>query len=397
MNGRGETLIRSQDHSRLSPADETDWAVARVDVLKGVAVDVFVHELTTGRVVFGVDSLAEVPAEVERLESSRVLLISGGQGKRFGDAVADSLGSVVAGRIDKVLQHVPVDAADAATWQADALSADALVAVGGGSAIGLAKAVARNRAIPILAVPTTYAGSEVSPIWGLTENGRKVTGRDPQVLPRTVVYDPRTTMSMPARLTATSGMNALAHAVEALYAPQVSPIVQLLSQEAIRTMATALPGAVTDPNNEDHRSAALYGAFLCGTSLGNALMGIHHKICHVLGGAYNLSHGDTHAAILPYAVAFNRDAAGQAMSQIASALGSTDAAVGLWRLCAEIGAPTSLADVGFNPDDIDDVARIVAEGQFPNPRPVTTGGVRDLLTAACDGRPPSPLLSSVVR
>jgi maleylacetate reductase len=351
-------------------------------------VDPFIHELLTGRIVFGAGALDEVPAEVQLLGSSRVLLINGRHEKQIARTVADGLGPALAGRIEEVVQHVPTDAADAATQRADAISADGLVAVGGGSAIGLAKAVARNRDIPILAVPTTYAGSEVSPIWGLTENGRKVTGRDPRVLPRTVVYDPRTTLSMPPHLTATSGLNALAHAVEALYAPRVSPIVRLIAQEAMRAMASALPGAVADPRNEAHRGVALYGAFLCGTALGNAPMGIHHKICHVLGGAYNLSHGDTHAVVLPYAVAFNRDAAPHALSQIASALGAAHAELGLWQLGAEIGAPTSLVDIGFDPADIDDVARTVAQGEFPNPRPVTVDGVRSLLAAACAGHPP---------
>jgi maleylacetate reductase len=353
-----------------------------------VGVDFFIHELRMGRIVFGAGCLAEVPAEVQRLGSLRVLLISGGSATAFGNIVAQGLGATLAGRISEVAPHVPVETAQAATQLADALCADLLVAVGGGSAIGLAKAVARNRHIPILAVPTTYAGSEVSPIWGLTNGGRKLTGRDPQVLPTTVVYDPSTTVSMPPQLTATSGMNALAHAVEALYAPHLSPILRLISQEAVGAMARALPAAVSDPSNQLHRSNALYGAFLCGTALGNALMGIHHKICHVLGGAYNLSHADTHAAMLPYAVAFNREATPHAMSQIASALGTSDPAIGLWELGQAVGVPNNLLDVGFDPAAIDDVAQSVAEAVFPNPRPVTTQGVRALLSAACDGRPP---------
>lgn len=193
---------------------------------------------------------------------------------------------------------------------------------------------------------------------------------------------------MPPRLTATRGLNALAHAVEALYAPQVSPIVGLVAQEAIRAMASALPGAVSDPGNQAHRSAALYGAFLCGASLGNAPMGIHHKICHVLGGTYNLPHGDVHAAVLPYAMAFNRDAAPHAMSQIAAALGATDAAAGPLQLNSAVGAPKNLVDLGFDTANIDEVADIVAQTRFPNPRPVTVQGVRALLDAASAGQLP---------
>jgi maleylacetate reductase len=360
-------------------------------------VDSFVHELACGRVVFGMGAVSQVAGEVARLGCSRVVLIGGGHQQGVIDRLAEDLGSVVVDRIGPVVQHVPIENVEAALRRVDDAAADALVAVGGGSAIGLAKAVARDRDIPIVAVPTTYAGSEVSPIWGLTEDGRKVTGRDPRVLPRTVIYDPRTTLSMPAHLSAISGMNALAHAVEALYAPQVSPIVALIAEEAVRAMASALPGVVGEPDNEAGRGVAFYGAFLCGLSLGNAPMGIHHKICHVLGGAYNLSHGDTHAAVLPYAVAFNRDAAPQAMAQIASALGTTDAAVGLWQLGVRIGAPASLLDVGFDPADIDEVAHIVAGAQFANPRPVTESGVRDLLAAACTRQPPSDPITTKLR
>jgi len=348
----------------------------------------FVHEVITGRVVFGVASLDRVAAEAERLDAKRVLMIGGGHEKVYTDRIAGDLGDNLAGRIYQVVQHVPSDTADEAISRADAVDADLLLAVGGGSSIGLAKAVALRRGLPILAVPTTYAGSEMTNVWGLTENGVKTTGRDARVLPRVVVYDPATTLSMPAHLTATSGMNALAHAVEALYAPAVSPLILIAAGETVRVLARALPVLSTAPQDLDARSDALYGAFLAGLSLGNAAMGVHHKICHVLGGTYNLPHGDVHAALLPYSAAYNRTAAPVAMRRIATSLDVDDAPRGLWQLGQMIGAPTSLTQVGFDRAEIGDVARVVASAIFPNPEVVTESGVRDLLEAATAGAPP---------
>jgi maleylacetate reductase len=348
----------------------------------------FVHELLSGRVVFGVGSIDRVAAEAARLEAKRVLLIGGGHEQTYAEHIAADLGATLAGRIERVVQHVPSEAADDAVCRADTVDADLLLTIGGGSAVGLAKAVALRCKLPILAVPTTYAGSEMTTIWGLTENGAKTTGRDARVLPRVVVYDPMTTLSMPAHLTATSGMNALAHAVEALYAPEVSPLVALAATETVRVLARALPLLVSSPQDVDARSEALYGAFLAGMSLGNAAMGIHHKICHVLGGAYNLPHGYVHAALLPYAVAYNRAAAPSAMRRIAASLDVDDAARGLLALGRAIGAPTDLAQVGFDRADIGDVARIVAEAVFPNPAAVTEASVRGLLEAATSGELP---------
>ena len=350
----------------------------------------FIHELATGRVIFGVGEVSRVADEVRRLDARRVLLIGGGYEKAYADRIADDLGDLLAGRIEEIVQHVPVEIAAKARRTADQLDADLLLCVGGGSATGLAKAVARERSMPILAVPTTYAGSEMSNIWGLTEGQRKTTGRDPRVLPSVVVYDPELTVTMPAGLTATSGMNSLAHAVEALYAQGASPIVALIAEESVRALARALPSCVQRPDDLAGRSDALYGAFLSGVALGNATMGVHHKVCHVLGGAYNLPHGGIHSAVLPYAVAYNRHAASEAMRRIAAALGADDAAVGLWDLARRIDAPTDLVSVGFDPSAVDEVAAIIAAAPPANPRPITEDGIRELITAACAGEPPSP-------
>ena len=247
----------------------------------------FVHEALPGRVVFGVGSVEHLGEEVDRLGARRVLAIAG---KRAIDGLVERLGGRWAASFTDVQQHVPVEAAARAVAAAAAAEADCLVAMGGGSATGMAKAVALDHDAPIVAVPTTYAGSEVTPIYGLTGPEGKRTGRDPRALPRTVLYDPALTTGLPAGVTGPSGMNALAHAVEALYAPGANPVTALLAEEGARALHRGLPGAVADPGDLAARSDALLGAWLAGTALAAAGIGIHHQLCHLLGGAYRLPH-----------------------------------------------------------------------------------------------------------
>ena len=270
---------------------------------------------------------------------------------------------------------MPEEVAEAARARVAEVRGDVLVALGGGSTIGLAKAVALTDALPILAVPTTYAGSEMTPVWGLTENGVKRTGRDPNVLPVSVVYDPSLTLSMPVGLAVTSGLNAVAHAAEGLYAPDASPIVSLMAREGVRALVEALPAIVERPDDLDARAGALYGAWLCGAVLGATTMGLHHKLCHALGGTLNLPHSETHTVVLPHALAYNGAA--------------EPSPAGLWELAGRLGAPRSLRELGMAEADIDRIAEQVAAATFPNPRPVTTEGVRDLLRAAWAGTPPA--------
>jgi maleylacetate reductase len=350
----------------------------------------FVQELPASRVVFGPGSLARVPDELQRLDREAVLLIAGTAQKPAADRLAAALGTRVAARVDEVVQHVPEQIAADALRLAREAAADALVCIGGGSAVGLAKAVARQTRAPILAVPTTYAGSEMTPIWGVTAGGRKTTGRDPAVLPRTVVYDPALTCSLPAGVTAASGMNAAAHCVEALYAEGAGPVTRLLAEEGLRALAAALPACVQAPGDLDDRGQALYGAWLAGLALGGAEMGVHHKVCHVLGGSFGLPHADVHAAVLPHAAAFNREAAPEAFARVAAAIGAADAAGGLWDLAARTGAPTSLRRLGLRGEDIGRAAELVAAAPPANPRPVDAAGVTALLQAAHQGRRPQP-------
>jgi maleylacetate reductase len=243
--------------------------------------------------------------------------------------------------------------------------------------------------LPIVAVPTTYAGSEMTPIYGLTEGGLKKTGRDRKVLPKTVLYDPALTVSLPRHIAGPSGMNAIAHCVEALYAQDANPIISLFAAEGIRALARSLPVVVEEPENLDARADALYGAWLAGSALGATTMSIHHKLCHTLGGTFNLPHADVHTVILPHATAFNREAAPDAMRIVAAALGARDAAQGVYDLAVRLGAPIALKNIGMPPEGLDRAARLATENPYYNPRPIEYAGVRRLLEDAYQGTRPA--------
>ena len=366
-------------------------------------MEAFVHEALPGRVVFGVGAVGQVADEVAALGLGRVLVVAGGSSKAVGDRIADDLGDRCAGRLDEVRQHVPEELAATARRTAVEARADGVVTVGGGSAIGLGKAIAVNPDTPgsrgrvtVVAVPTTYSGSEMTPIFGVTGE-HKHTGRDLRALPRVVVYDPALTVGLPPTVTAASGFNALAHCVEAMYAPGTNPVVELQAIEGIRSLARALPQAVERPDDLDARGRALYGGYLAGTAFAVAGTALHHKLCHVLGGSFGLVHGDVNAVVLPHVVAYNADAAPDAMAAIASALGAADGQAGqaageLYDLAHRIGAPTSLAALGMPADRLDAAAeRAVAETGTTNPRPPDTASLRALLQRAFDGAPPKSI------
>lgn len=353
----------------------------------------FVHVSPAVRVVFGAGSIAQVADEVLLL-GTRAAVIGGGPEAVYADVVADALGAHLVLRWAEVVMHVPSDLAARAVDAVRAADVDVLVAVGGGSSIGLAKAVARATHVPIVAVPTTYAGSEMTPIWGETEPGpdgpTKRTGRDEAVRPRTVVYDPSLTLTLPSWVSASSGMNAVAHAVEGLYAPEASPVTALLAEEAVRRLGLALPAVVSRPQELAARAEAQYGTWLAGWTLGTSTMGVHHKVCHVLGGRWDLPHADVHSALISYVAEFNAGAAPQAMAALGRALGvaQADAPGAIWDLASSLGAPTSLSSVGFDPADIAEAAALVAAAPPPNPRPVTADGITTLLERACLGSRP---------
>jgi maleylacetate reductase len=348
----------------------------------------FVYNGLPARVVFGAGALARLPEELARLGAKRALVLSTPEQKASAGEVAAALGAQCAGTYDRAAMHVPVEIAEDARRVARELGADCCVTVGGGSTTGLGKAIALTSMLPILAVPTTYAGSEMTPIYGITEGGAKRTGRDVRVLPKSVIYDPKLTLDLPARMSAASGMNAIAHAVEAMYSHEGNPIVSLMAEEGIRALAASLPVIVEKPRDLPSRSEALYGAWLCGIVLGSAGMALHHKLCHVLGGSFNLPHAETHSIVLPHAVRYNESAAADAMTRITKALQSESAAAGLYDLEKKLGLPLRLADIGMKEADLERAARIATEAPYPNPRKVEYAPVLELLRNAYQGKRP---------
>jgi alcohol dehydrogenase class IV len=349
----------------------------------------FTYEQLPGRVVFGIGALDRLPEEITRLGARRAIVLSTPEQAHVARDVARRFEAQSAGIFAQAVMHVPIETARAARAEARRLDADCAVAVGGGSTVGLGKAIALDSGLPIIAVPTTYAGSEMTPIWGLTEDGLKKTGRDPRVLPRTVVYDPTLTLTLPPSLSATSGMNAIAHCVEALYAIDGNPVVSMWAEDGIRALAAALPAIVAKPDDLGARTEAQYGAWLAGASLGAVGMALHHKLCHTLGGTFNLPHAETHTIVLPHATAYNRAATPEAMARVSRALGGGDAAQGLYALAQRLGAPLALRTLGLQEADLDRAAEIASREPYPNPRPIDRAAIRALLQDAWSGAPPS--------
>ena len=365
---------------RLPPQRWRDGFSAAVPVLDDQPV----------RVVFGTGSLHKVGAEA-RMLGRRAILIAGQHEDAAAEVVSTQLGVNLIGRLREVAQHVPVEVAADAVARTREVGADVLIAVGGGSATGLAKAVALETWLPILAVPTTYAGSEMTSIWGVSDAAGKRTGRDARALPRTVVYDPSLTVSLPREMAAASGMNAVAHAIEALYAPDTTPMLSTVAEQAIAALASALPMVVAQTDDHDARCDALYGAWLAGWVLGSTTMGLHHKLAHVLGGTYRLPHAGVHSALLPHVAAYNAPAAVPQFTRAARALGVPAAeyvGAALFDLATRVGAPTSLGQLGLRQDTIEQVAATVATGDVANPRAITGPDLVRLLRDAYSGTRP---------
>jgi maleylacetate reductase len=352
----------------------------------------FVFNAQLPRVVFGAGSLQLLVREIELLGAQRALVLCTPPQRDSAERVAAILGARCAGIFDGAVMHVPLETARLARALAHELNADCAIAIGGGSTTGLGKAIALESSLPILAIPTTYAGSEMTPIYGITENGLKKTGRDARVLPKTVIYDPQLTLTLPAALSVTSGINAMAHAAEGLYAQDGNPIVSMWAEEGIRALAQGLPKLVARPDDIDVRSECLYGAWLCAAVLGNAGMALHHKLCHTLGGSYNLPHAETHTVVLPHALAYNAEAAPEAMQRIARALGvapGTSAAQGMFDLAQALGVPTALKDIGMPDGQLEKVIGIAVENPYWNPAPITADALRVLLEKAYAGTRPA--------
>jgi len=345
------------------------------------------------RIIFGAGSIAKIAEEAGKV-GARALVLTTPEQRGEGERLLAALGAGAAGLFDRAVMHVPVATAEAAAAFASQCDADCTVAIGGGSTIGLAKALSLRNGLPSVVIPTTYAGSEVTPIWGLTEDGIKTTGRDNRVLPRTVIYDPDLTLSLPPALSVASGLNAIAHCVEALYAFDGNPIISLMAEEGIRVLARSLPIIKSTPDDAAARSDALYGSWLAGTVLGAASIALHHKLCHTLGGTFDMPHAQTHTAVLPHAIAYNAPAAPEAMERARRALGGADPATAIFTLAKGLGAEMALANLGLPFEGIARAAELATRNPYPNPRPITVEGIKHLLQRAYAGLPPLSLVEA---
>ncbi len=345
----------------------------------------FKHVTDKPRIVFGAGTLTQVARELDRVGGTRALVLSTpGKGDLAARVVAE-LDGAVAGTFSGAQMHTPVEVTETALAQAEAVHADSIVSVGGGSTTGLGKAIASRAGIPHVVLPTTYAGSEVTPVLGETADGEKVTRSGPEILPDTVIYDVELTMTLPWSVTVTSAVNAMAHSVEALYSADRTSESDQRAADSLAALSSGLRALQKDRDSLDARADLLYGAWLAGTCLASVGMGLHHKLCHTLGGSFGLPHAPTHTVVLPHAMEYNQPAAGEALTAAAAALGFDDAPSGLQSLVASLDGPTTLAELGFTTSEVPRAAELATARPYPNPREVTQGDIADLLTRATDG------------
>lgn len=347
----------------------------------------FLYNTNPARILFGQGALASVADEIRGQGCRHALVLSTPFQRTEAEALAGKLGGLSAGIFAEAAMHTPVSVTEKAMSAYEAAEADCIVALGGGSTIGLGKAIAYRNDAPQIVIATTYAGSEVTSILGQTEDGIKTTIRGARILPEVVIYDPHLTLDLPVRMSVTSGLNAMAHAVEAVYAQDRNPISSMMAIEGVRALRDALPLIVADPRNAEARGNALYGAWLCGTVLGSVGMALHHKLCHTLGGSFDLPHAETHAIVLPHTASYNAKAAAEAMQPLANLFGGSIGG-GLYDFAKSIGAPLGLRDLGLQQAQLDSAADLAVKNPYWNPRPVERDSVRALLQRAWEGARP---------
>jgi alcohol dehydrogenase class IV len=349
----------------------------------------FIYEALPSHVTFGRGSVSRLHEVMERHGVERAMLLSTPQQVDQARAAVVGLGDAIVSSFTGATMHTPVEVTERALAELRDSGADCVVSFGGGSTIGLGKALAVRTDVLQIAVPTTYAGSEMTPILGETENGRKTTRRSPSILPEAVIYDVDLTMGLPAGISGTSGINAIAHAVEGLYAKDANPIMRLVAEEGIRSLASALPRVVAHGGDVEAREDAQYGAWLCGLVLGSVGMALHHKLCHTIGGDFDLPHAETHTIILPHAVAYNAPAIPDAMAAMRRALDTENPADALFVLARKVGAPRALKDIGMPEEGMETAADHAVENAYWNPRPLKREAIRDLIARAWAGDSPT--------
>jgi maleylacetate reductase len=347
------------------------------------------HEIR--RTVFGEGALDRVKEQLAAVGLFHAFVVTTKGRRRELDQLKKILGDALSGVYDNALEHVPVSVTSEAAEALEKSGADVILALGGGSAIGLGKALVRRSGLALAAIPTTYSGSEMTSIYGETDETGKKTGRDSRVMPHLVFYDPLLTLDLPVETSAASGLNAMAHSVEALYAPNLNEYSERYARESIRLLSTSLPAVVADPMSVVARENALKGAQLAGDALESTTMGLHHSICHVLGGSFGLPHAKTHAVMLRYVVAYNYGAAPDAMLMIEDAMSVENAIEGIAALCDRLPVPRNLGTIGFTEQNVGAAADEIASRSYPNPRTASAADVANILRTALTGAAPAGL------
>ena len=327
--------------------------------------------------------------EVTRIGCSKALILSTPPQADSAMKTAETLGTKAAGVFTKAAMHTPIDVTSEALAHAETVGADCIIAIGGGSTIGLGKAIAYQTDLPQIVIPTTYAGSEATAILGQTEHGVKTTVTDPKIQPEIILYDAELIATLPIDMTVSSALNAMAHAAEALYAENRNPVSTMIAIEGLRAFAEGLPKVIEDPNNLDARGKTLYGAWLCGTVLGQVGMALHHKLCHTLGGSFDLPHAQTHAIILPHTLAFNSQAVPELLQPVCEIFGGNNAGISMYDFARQMNAPMRLKDIGLAENDLEKAADIATQKPYWNPQPVEREAVKKLLQAAWSGEKPT--------
>jgi alcohol dehydrogenase class IV len=371
-------------------------------------------------IIFGTGSLAQLGEVVDRFRWQRLLLCSTGSLRRGGQIaeLERALGERLVASYEHIQPHVPDFQVAEALALAETHQIDGVIGFGGGSAIGMAKAVSRalekkrsgtqeypiapiqQPLVPVIAIPTTYAGSEMTPVYGVTRQidgePRKVTVTDVRVTPKLTLYDPLLTLQLSPEMTASTGINALAHCIEALYSITRNPFSTAAALQGIRSINSALPRCYAAGNDVEARAEMLTGSFLAATALAHVTMAIHHGLCHVLGGTAGVPHGVANSIILPHAMRFNLDATAHQLAQVAEAMGigtagtiveaaAEDVIQQIYRLIRQLNLPQHLRDVGVQEADLPRLAQIAFQSRTvqSNPKPVRDAGeIEAILRAA---------------
>ncbi|KAI9159179.1 Maleylacetate reductase [Paramyrothecium foliicola] len=352
-----------------------------------IAMDPFEYHSSPSNVIFGSGTIARLPGLFQKKGLRRPIILSTPFQVQQAEAITEIFGGNVAGIFSDATMHTPVEVTERAISAASDMKADSVVSIGGGSTIGLGKAVSFRTGLYHVTIPTTYAGSEVTPILGETMAGVKQTRTHPRILPGMVIYDVNLTMTLTVNMSFASGINAIAHAVEALYSQNSNPIINMFAQKGVQSLAEALPQLAEDAQNESARCQALYGAWLCGVCLGNGGMSLHHNLCHTLGGSFNLPHAETHTVMLPHVLAYNAPKIPKALTLLAAVLPDSDgdAVEGFNKLLRRLGVERRLEALGLLEDDIDKAADIAVSKQYWNPREIQREDVRELIRRAWAG------------